>query len=47
MFAKARYGRTIKGTKPKINQDGIIRLNQARHPLLSIEEAVANDVVLR
>ena len=46
MFAKARYGRTIKGTKPKINQDGIIRLNQARHPLLSIEEAVANDVVL-
>lgn len=44
MFMKAKFGRTIKGTKPLVNKDGYIRLNKARHPLLPIEEAVANDI---
>ncbi|MBS4199914.1 endonuclease MutS2 [Bacillus sp. FJAT-49732] len=46
IFAKARFGKEMKATKPKINQDGIIRLFKARHPLLPIEEAVANDITL-
>lgn len=46
IFTKARYGKEIKGTSPKINQERVIRLNKARHPLLPIDEVVANDVVL-
>ncbi|WP_404409587.1 endonuclease MutS2 [Jeotgalibacillus malaysiensis] len=46
MFSKAKYGRTIKATKPEVNDQGIIKLNKARHPLLTIDEAVANDIYL-
>ncbi|MCJ8009878.1 endonuclease MutS2 [Lederbergia wuyishanensis] len=46
IFAKARFGKEMKATKPKINQDGIIRLFKARHPLLPIGEAIANDITL-
>ncbi|OAK68265.1 endonuclease MutS2 [Lederbergia galactosidilytica] len=44
IFAKARFGKEIKATKPVMNQEGVIRLFQARHPLLKVEEAVANDI---
>lgn len=44
IFAKARFGKEIKATKPVMNEKGIIRLFQARHPLLKMEEAVANDI---
>ncbi len=33
-FAKARYSLEIGGIEPELNQDGIIELQQARHPLL-------------
>ncbi|WP_064092565.1 endonuclease MutS2 [Rossellomorea aquimaris] len=46
MFTKAKFGRSIKGSKPIINNEGRIKLNKARHPLLPIEEAVANDIEL-
>ncbi|WP_227396676.1 endonuclease MutS2 [Jeotgalibacillus aurantiacus] len=46
MFAKAKYGRSIKATKPEVNGEGIINLNKARHPLLPMDEAVANDIYL-
>ncbi|KIL46265.1 endonuclease MutS2 [Jeotgalibacillus campisalis] len=46
MFSKAKYGRSIKATKPEVNDRGIIHLNKARHPLLPMEEAVANDIFL-
>ncbi|MBM7648879.1 DNA mismatch repair protein MutS2 [Bacillus ectoiniformans] len=46
MFTKAKYGKTIKATKPAVNDNGFIRLNQGRHPLLSIEEAVPSDIEL-
>ncbi|QQZ10658.1 endonuclease MutS2 [Heyndrickxia vini] len=46
IFAKARFGKTIKATKPIINNQGIIQLNKARHPLLPIDDAVANDITL-
>ncbi|MCP3741284.1 endonuclease MutS2 [Rossellomorea sp. BNER] len=46
MFTKAKFGKSIKGTKPLMNDNGYIKLNKARHPLLPIEEAVANDIEL-
>ncbi|WP_071460322.1 endonuclease MutS2 [Bacillus massilinigeriensis] len=46
MFAKARYGRTIKASKPAINAAGKIRLIQARHPLIPIEEVIPNNITL-
>lgn len=45
-FAKARYSKRIKGSKPKINNQGKISLFKARHPLIPIDEVVANDVKL-
>ncbi|BCB05068.1 endonuclease MutS2 [Bacillus sp. KH172YL63] len=46
MFTKAKFGRSIKGSKPVINNERRIKLNKARHPLLPIDEAVANDIEL-
>ncbi|WP_174729676.1 endonuclease MutS2 [Mesobacillus harenae] len=46
MFAKARYGSRIKGSKPSVNNEGRISLFKARHPLIPIDEVVPNDVVL-
>lgn len=46
MFTKARYAKEIKGIKPSINNDGIIRMYKARHPLLPIDEVVPNDIEL-
>lgn len=44
ILAKAKYGTARKYTKPKVNQEGYIRLTQAKHPLLPADEAVANDI---
>lgn len=44
ILAKAKYGTVNKYTKPEVNNKGYIRLAQARHPLLSVEEAVANNI---
>ncbi|MED1469301.1 endonuclease MutS2 [Bacillus salipaludis] len=46
IFAKARYGRQIKASMPIMNNEGRIRLFKARHPLIPIEEVVANDIFL-
>ncbi|PLR98085.1 endonuclease MutS2 [Bacillus sp. T33-2] len=46
MFAKARYGSRIKGSKPAVNNEGRIVLFKARHPLIPIDEVVANDVAI-
>ncbi|MCM3122653.1 MULTISPECIES: endonuclease MutS2 [Bacillaceae] len=46
MFAKARYGSKIKGSKPIVNDEGRINLFQARHPLISIDEVVPNSITL-
>jgi len=46
MFTKARYAKKIEATKPKVNNEGIIKLYQARHPLLKEKEVVANDIEL-
>jgi len=44
IFARAKLGKQMKAARPKINDQGIIKLQQARHPLIPIDEVVANDV---
>jgi DNA mismatch repair protein MutS2 len=46
IFAKAKYGRIIKGSMPIMNDEGRIALFKARHPLIPIDEVVANDIML-
>ncbi|MCM3568345.1 endonuclease MutS2 [Neobacillus mesonae] len=46
VFAKARYGKKIKATLPIMNNEGRIALYKARHPLISMDEVVANDIML-
>lgn len=45
VFAKAAYGHQMKATRPKLNDQGIIRLKKARHPLIDRERVVPIDVV--
>ncbi|KZZ85914.1 endonuclease MutS2 [Bacillus sp. SJS] len=46
MFTKARYAKAIKASRPLMNDRGYIKMIKARHPLLSSDEVVANDIVL-
>lgn len=46
IFAKAHYSQTIKGSQPKLNEDGFIHMKKARHPLIPTEEIVPIDVEL-
>ena len=44
MFAKGKYGRHLDAIMPKMNQKGIVRLVQARHPLIDRAVVVPNDI---
>ncbi|QCS51748.1 endonuclease MutS2 [Priestia flexa] len=44
MFAKGRYSHELKASKPKMNDRGYIKLFKAKHPLISQDEVVANDI---
>ncbi|WP_188453466.1 endonuclease MutS2 [Virgibacillus oceani] len=46
MFARAKLGKSMKAAMPKMNDNGLIKMNQARHPLIPMKEVVANDVEL-
>lgn len=46
IFARAKLGRSMKAAMPKMNDQGIIDIKQARHPLLNEDEVVANDILL-
>ena len=46
VFAKAKYGAHIKGTKPLIAEDESIRLIGAFHPLIDSDTVVKNDIVV-
>ncbi|SDQ45032.1 endonuclease MutS2 [Virgibacillus salinus] len=46
MVARAKLGMQMKAAMPKMNDNGIIKMKQARHPLISMDEVVANDVEL-
>ncbi len=44
VFSKAKYAVAIDGYPPILNNEGIIDLKQARHPLLKKNEVVAIDI---
>ncbi|MGM8213314.1 endonuclease MutS2 [Virgibacillus sp. W0430] len=44
IFARARLAQKMKAAMPKINDAGIIKMKQARHPLIPHSEVVANDI---
>ena len=44
IFAKAKYAKAIRATEPIWNNDGIINLKQAVHPLLDPHTAVPIDI---
>lgn len=44
ILAKAKYGQANKCSKPTMNEEGYMKLTQARHPLLDRETAVANNI---
>ncbi|WP_172368955.1 endonuclease MutS2 [Sporosarcina jiandibaonis] len=44
ILAKAKYGTANKYTKPEVNNEGRIRLALATHPLIPVDEAVANNI---
>ncbi|WLR50160.1 endonuclease MutS2 [Bacillus tianshenii] len=46
MFTKARFGQSMKASKPEMNNDGVIDLKKARHPLIPVDEVVPNDIEL-
>ncbi|MCT2535070.1 endonuclease MutS2 [Aquibacillus koreensis] len=46
MFARAKLAKVMRASKPKMNDQGIIKMKQARHPLITDEEVVPNDVEL-
>ncbi|WP_371068753.1 endonuclease MutS2 [Sediminibacillus sp. JSM 1682029] len=46
MFARAKLGKQMRAAMPTMNDQGIIRMKQARHPLIPEDEVVANDVEL-
>ncbi|MCK0471684.1 endonuclease MutS2 [Halalkalibacter sp. APA_J-10(15)] len=45
LFAKAKYGQTIDGSIPALNEEYLIHLDEARHPLLG-EQAVPLSLTL-
>ncbi|SHG88170.1 endonuclease MutS2 [Ornithinibacillus halophilus] len=42
--SRAKLGQTMKASMPKMNDQGFIRMKQARHPLIAPDEVVPNDV---
>lgn len=46
IIAKAVYARRIRANRPQINDEGLISLKRARHPLIAYEHAVPIDVTL-
>lgn len=44
IFARAHLARKMKAAKPTLNNQGIIDMKQARHPLIPMDEVLANDV---
>ncbi|RDW16285.1 endonuclease MutS2 [Oceanobacillus arenosus] len=44
--ARAKLAQQMKAAKPSMNDRGIIKMQQARHPLIPSDLVVANDVVI-
>jgi len=46
MFAKGKYAKATRSTMPSINTMGVLKLIDARHPLIDASVVVANDIVV-
>lgn len=46
IFAKAHLAYKMKGSKPIINNEGIVYLKKARHPLIEPKKVVPTDIIL-
>ena len=46
IFAKASFAKSYDGTKPLLNEEGIIEIKQGRHPLLEKHSVVPVDIRL-
>ena len=46
IFAKAKYANDIKGTLPILNDNGVINLKNARHPLIKAKDIVPLNINL-
>ncbi len=46
IFCKAKFSLDCGGTEPILNDEGMIHLKRARHPLIPKETVVANDIYL-
>lgn len=46
MFAKAKYAKDIKASRPALNNEGRVKLIKAKHPLIPGDEVVPNDIYL-
>ena len=46
VFAKAKYAIRLNCTKPNINNNGIVNLMAAKHPLLNVAKVVANNIII-
>ena len=44
IFAKASYSMKMRGSKPKLNDQGVIDIKRGRHPLIDEDEVIANDI---
>lgn len=46
IFAKAHLAYKMKGSKPVLNNEGIVYLKKARHPLIDPKKVVPTDIIL-
>lgn len=46
IFAKALLSKDMKGSEPKLNENGVLILKQARHPLLDPKKVVPSNIRL-
>lgn len=46
IFAKAQLGYKMKASVPVLNEEGIVRLHSARHPLIDPDQVVPTDIEL-
>lgn len=46
IFARGKLSQVMHASMPKMNDQGFIEMKQARHPLLTDDEVVANDIIL-
>lgn len=44
IHARAKLAMKMKASKPTMNDSGVIKMKQARHPLIPEDEVVANDI---